>query len=494
MFGGTTDVNLNNFNASNWDVEVLVGNGRIVRGAGANNVIDLSGFTDVITRLDRIDGGIGDDTITGVNLDDLRGADTIYGGANNDKLYGLKGNDVLKGDAGDDTIEGGDGIDQIEGGDGIDILDGNAGDDIFYIQGMDAKGDTIRGGADSDAIAVYGLKTTNLTLTNFNSQDNTINFDPDASGPLASINVVGSSIERWSGSGQNVVGDAANNYLNFSNIELLIPVSAPKAMGYIDGLAGNDIIFGTQLDDDIRGGNGNDQLDGQDGNDTITGGAGVDTIFGGNGNDTITGGADYDYISGGAGNDKFMIAGAEAVFDDLFGDAGTVDEIVVTGTAAVTLHHFSTVTYSIEKWTGNGKGVLGTTGDDVLDFSNLTVVGSMGTIDGGAGNDTISSSFNSDRIVTGVGDDTVIYKAGFGIDTIADFAAGGTNDQIDLSSFTDIRNLTDLQGKIFLDGTASSPLSFKFNNDDYLNLEKVKFSQLTADDFIFYDPAAAPPV
>ncbi len=70
-----------------------------------------------------VDGGDGNDTITGTD-----GADLLIGGAGNDIVDGNRGNDVaLLGD-GDDTF-------QWDPGDGSDIVEGQAGHDTMLFNG-----------------------------------------------------------------------------------------------------------------------------------------------------------------------------------------------------------------------------------------------------------------------------------------------------------------------------------------------------------------------
>lgn len=100
-------------------------------------VVDLSqtgpqntgyGF-DVITGVERIFSGDGDDRLTGNN-----GANGLVSNNGNDLLRGLGGNDLLSAGAGDDTLEGGRGNDYLIGG---------AGADVFVFAGGDGR-DTIR--------------------------------------------------------------------------------------------------------------------------------------------------------------------------------------------------------------------------------------------------------------------------------------------------------------------------------------------------------------
>lgn len=69
-------------------------------------------------------------------------------------------------------------------------------------------------------------------------------------------------------------------------------------------LAGNDVLAGSALTDDMQGYAGNDSLTAGEGADTVRGGAGADTISGGGGADVhLNGNQGDDSVSGGAGND-----------------------------------------------------------------------------------------------------------------------------------------------------------------------------------------------
>ena len=75
----------------------------------------------------------------------------------------------------------------------------------------------------------------------------------------------------------------------------------------IRGRGGNDTICGAGGADVIEGNFGNDWINGGGGADEIRGGAGHDTIQGGDGNDTAFGGLGRDNMDGGAGDDLSLI-------------------------------------------------------------------------------------------------------------------------------------------------------------------------------------------
>ncbi len=122
-------------------------------------------------------------------------------------------------------------------------------------------------------------------------------------------------------------------------------------------LAGNDLLVGSGLTDDLQGYAGNDSLTAGDGADTVRGGAGADTITGGDGadvhvngnqgddsvaggagNDTVYGGKDNDTVLGGDGNDRLS---GDLGIDVLTGGAGADQFVLRIGAGADTVTDFS---------------------------------------------------------------------------------------------------------------------------------------------------------
>jgi Ca2+-binding RTX toxin-like protein len=87
----------------------------------------------------------------------------------------------------------------------------------------------------------------------------------------------------------------------------------------LSGNDGNDTLSGNAGDDSIDGGGGEDNLKGGDGNDTLSGGDSNDTLSGGSGNDQISGGSGNDVIAGNDGNDT--LSGGDGN-DSLYGNYG----------------------------------------------------------------------------------------------------------------------------------------------------------------------------
>ena len=89
-------------------------------------------------------------------------------------------------------------------------------------------------------------------------------------------------------------GNNEDNYIDARQME------ADPSSGYssVNGLGGNDAIFGGDIDNNMDGGLGNDYLFGRKGNDFLYGNLDNDKLFGGSGIDTLT---------GGSGVDKFVL-------------------------------------------------------------------------------------------------------------------------------------------------------------------------------------------
>ncbi|MFN9603396.1 MAG: beta strand repeat-containing protein, partial [Planctomycetota bacterium] len=82
------------------------------------------------------------------------------------------------------------------------------------------------------------------------------------------------------------VSDVAENLTLTSGNDTFTDASVTELS--INGLDGDDVIYGSAGNDNLAGGNGNDTLVGHGGDDTLTGGTGVDTFWVDAGTDTIT--------------------------------------------------------------------------------------------------------------------------------------------------------------------------------------------------------------
>ena len=275
---------------------------------------------------DRFNGGRGNDaiiagedgTVIGVsrfgNNVETISADghsgvTIAGDAANNTLNfsgtSLDGIEAIDGGAGNDRITGSAGDDTIIGGAGNDRLSGGGGDDVFIVTGTDEGFDRITGGRGDDAI-VAGGDNTEIGLSAFNNSVETISADGH--------------------DGVTIQGSAGNNTLNFSrtSLEGVEAIDGGAGNDRITGSAGDDTILGGEGRDDLRGGDGGDRLEGGDGNDRLRGQDGDDALFGDDGNDRLEGGDGADTLTGGLGDDTMIGGAGDDVFVYADGDGSDV--------------------------------------------------------------------------------------------------------------------------------------------------------------------------
>lgn len=139
---GSTGYDTVDYSDSSWALTVSLLTGTTT-GAGNDDLYGIeavvgSDYADLIygdSQANFHTGGTGNDTLNGMNSDDL-----LYGDTGNDKLDGSDDDDTLYGSDGADTIYGGDDLDTLDGGSGADLMYGGAGDDIFIV---DEAGDTV---------------------------------------------------------------------------------------------------------------------------------------------------------------------------------------------------------------------------------------------------------------------------------------------------------------------------------------------------------------
>ena len=374
-----------------------------------NNLADdgpAGELDNVHDTIDRVIGGIGDDSLTGA-----AGVQTLNGGGGNDTINGDVGNDILQGGTGTDTVSyalrsnpvtvtldglpgdgeggesdniatdienilGGSGADnltgstgrnRIDGALGGDTMNGAGGDDVLVGTVGDA-GDVLIGAGGTDA-ATYSAATVGATV----SLDNVANDNGEGDNVQSNIeNVTGSNL------GDTIVGSASRNTLN--------------------GGCGIDLLTG-----DPVGATSNDTLNGGPGNDTLSGGLGADSLNGGTGpgSSVACGGAytDADTIDGGGGSDLVSYSTRTANVTVTLG-AGANDGEAGEG---------DNVQADVERITG-GRGDDSLTGNSGLDRIN----GGNGDDDlfGGSGGDILSGGNGDDEITGGSGKDTMSGSAG----------------------------------------------------------------------------------
>lgn len=157
------------------------------------------------------------------------------------------------------------------------------------------------------------------------------------------------------------------------------------------------------------------------GKDKLYGGGGDDRLYGEDGDDVLSGGAGRDQLRGGAGDDTFVVTGADDARDRLLGGDGA-DRIVAGDDGDITLNRFSK-SDSVEVIDGGAteSDILGTGGNDNLDFSQTTFE-NIGGVDAGGGKDTVRGTTDGELIDGGAGKDKLYGGGG------DDDLRGGTGD------------------------------------------------------------------
>jgi len=422
---------------------------------------------------DLIIAGDGDDRLSGGNPNgsaaaDAFDTDTIYGGLGNDivfgdrenqtvsseggidTLYGGRGDDTIFGDAADDLLYGGTGADSLFGGTGNDRLvyesdgdvegefvvgwDGSPGGNILELvleAGTSGTLDSFAGGTGFDIVDLRGVST----------PGNRVYFGAQAGVPIASFI---SGVEM-------IYAGAAADVINLSRWEFDIDEYDAYASDItIVGGGNSDVVFSGSGSDRIYGDHLTGTLSTDDGNDTLFGGAGNDVIYGDSvdgqpdgvkaGADVLFGGAGNDIVYGGRGADTLVDIDDSSLYG---GDDNDILSLRLGGVFATGVAHggdesvndgddrvfvggyYESVTSDLGA--GNDIFISLATGDNGEGESGART----DRVNGGTGNDAISTWYGDDTIEGGSGGDAL--WGGAGVDTVTggagqDIIYGGEGD------------------------------------------------------------------
>jgi Ca2+-binding RTX toxin-like protein len=437
----------------------------LIGNAGANRLNGAAGA-------DTMTGGQGDDTYVVDNAGDVvveaadEGFDTITGARSITLVDNVEaliltgtGGYVGTGNSLDNVLTGNSGSNTLDGGGGADRLVGGLGNDTYVI---DQAGDEVveAAGEGTDlvlSIISYALTANveRLTLTGGLAIDGVGNELANVLTGNAAANRLdgGGGADTLSGGlGDDIyvvdnIGDVVSE-ANNAGVDLVLSSVSFTLGNYVERLTltGEAAINAT-------GNTGANVLTGNGGANVLDGKTGADTLAGGQGDDT--------YVVDQVGDVVVEVAG-EGV--DTIRSAATyvlsenVENLILTGTSAI-------------NGTGNGldNQLVGNTAANWL-------VGAEGQdrLDGLAGNDIL---------VGGSGSDVFVFHAGYGRDTITDFAVGGAGrDLIELSlgdafdTFEEILAAANQVGNstvITIDAATT------------LTLQNVEMSTLSADNLLF---------
>jgi Ca2+-binding RTX toxin-like protein len=273
-----------------------------------------------------------------------------------------------------------------------------------------------------------------LTITG-DAHDNTIAVSRDAAGSIfannGAVKIMGGKATVADTTLIQIFGLDGNDNLSLNETNGALP----KAN-----------IFGGTGNDTITGGSGNDQLFGQAGNDTLLGKGGIDLLFGGDGNDVLTGGTGNDQVFGQSGNDRLIWNPGEG--SDLNEGGDGVDTVEVNGGngaenftvsangSRVRFDRVDPAPFTLDIGTtenlvlnANGGADTFTAGNGLAALISLTVDGGAGNdtltggdgndlLIGGDGNDLINGGRGNDTALMGAGNDTFVWNPGDGSDTV----------------------------------------------------------------------------
>ena len=349
-------------------------------------------YSQLIDRGFDLVGTAGVDTITGTNAQDR-----ITGGAGSDRLEGASGNDTYF-------------FDQGWGSDRIldrDQAVGNV-DSIQFGADVSRENMRVRRFGDDLYISVRGTDD-NITVEKWFWNDS----------PLYRVEQV-----RFA---DGVVWDTATleamSQGATEDDDVLIGGPGPNT---IDGLGGDDTIYGFDGDDTLFGGLHEDVLDGGDGNDILDGGFGVDKLFGGLGNDVylfgrLSGIDTVTDVDDTPGNTDTIRLTPEVQLSDVILRQNAKGDLVLhypTGTERITVKGWGLNDANKVEQIEFGDGTIW----DVATIKARTLQGTANADElvGYETNDTLSGDSGSDRLFGGLGDD--VLDGGTG----ADILVGGT--------------------------------------------------------------------
>ena len=470
VLGLATQVNIANSEGANDSL--------VINALGGDDGVTATTLPAGVIKL-TIDGGAGDDTILG-----SQGADVFLGGDNNDFIFGDNGNDLALMGAGDDVFqwEPGDGNDTLEGQDGVDTM-------LFFGSNADENIDIVANGGrvilfrnvanvtmdlnDVESIDFRALGgADNIVVGDLSGTDVT-QIGLDLRGPNGGGDGAADTVTVNGTNGDDIFGAAGDaGGVNVFGLQAAVNIFFQEQANdrlTLNALGGDDSVNASSLEADgiqlaINGGLGQDIMIGSEGDDQFNGGDGNDTALMGAGDDTFVWnpGDDNDTLEGQDGFDKMLFNGANVAenitisanggrvifFRDVasvtmdLDDVESIDFIARGGADNVTVHDLSgtdvtEINLNLESAPGSGAGdgqpdnvtVMGTADDDVVllfgDSSGTSVLGLAAQVN------IIGAEAANDRVtVNALAGDDVVEASGLLVGAIQLVANGGDNNDI----------------------------------------------------------------
>jgi len=461
----------------------LEGNDLFLAGStGGNDVVNGGAGRDSIEFKTRATSAIVVDFVAGTITGGSSGTisftsiERMVTGDFNDQLSGNSAGQTLTGQGGSDTIAGAGGFDTLWGGTGADSF-------VFGETGT-ANADRISDFASGSDKIVLDASVMSALGASGNFAVGDARFVANATGTAqdATDRIIHETDTRQVWYDPDGSGTAARQLIATLQSGATLAATDIAVEGGTGGGpgGGSGTIVGTEGNDTLTGTEGDDVIDGRGGNDSLTGGNGDDSMDGGDGNDVLqgwyfgefeAGEPSVDTMNGGLGDDTFHVDNAADQLSDTGGidtvRADTVDWTLAAGFEHLILHNDwsesgvvgigndldnrITVTYAggnrLEGRGGNDT-LIGADGESETNIllgedgnDSLVSVGAFDTIDGGAGDDTLSGSREGAQLAGGAGADSFLFGgqsdwAGF--DTIPDFASGQDRIRLDARSLPEL--------------------------------------------------------
>lgn len=358
-----------------------------IYGLGGNDILDGGGTGG------ELHGGAGNDTLNGYADS---GTISLYGDGGDDHLR-VKSDDgdprvLLYGGDDNDTLEAASDYNNAPRGVGDNTLSGGGGNDAYVVfSGAEKVVETAGNGTDTvkswaDFSLPDNVENLTLLMTEYVSYENF-----RATGNNTNNVIRGNSEDNL------IDGLAGNDTIYGRSVGLPqrdIYGDAHSDADLVHGGAGNDTIYGGDGKltwdgaDRLYGDAGNDVLHGQAGADHLYGGDGYDRLYGDAGDDVLNGGPGRDVLSGGDGHDAFAYtaiaespAGGQRdeILDFIHGGASG-DRIDLSDVDANSAAGFQPFTFVAGALTGAGQVC-------VIEAASGTASVVQGEVDGKAGVD-----------------------------------------------------------------------------------------------------------
>ena len=337
------------------------------------------------------------------NVGSIANFENVEGGDGNDSITGNAGANILSGGGGDDVLTGGGGADRTQGGLGNDIHNvGDAGD--VAVEGVNEGADTVA----TSVSYTLGANIENLQAANIGGAD-----------PLS---LTGNGLANfiWGTQGNNVLNGAggADFMIGYAGNDFYFVDNAGDIAYELDGGGADTVVasIGYALAANVE----NLQALNIAGSDplSLTGNAMNNYIWATQGNNILNGGGGADFMIGYAGDDIYHVDHRADVAYELEG--GGTDTVVTTFsyTLAANVENLQALNIA-------GSDPLSLTGNALRNF----IWGTQGdnVIDGAGGADLmIGYGGNDVYFVDNIGDVTY-EEAGGGADTVvasSDYALG----------------------------------------------------------------------